>query len=141
MHTASPGRSPKGAHGDMSEGREYFTQVEELGNIQISEEVIASIAAVAAVEVEGVASLAANLGSDIAELLGKKNLSKGVRLQMNEDAIVVDLSILVQYGSSIQDVAKMVQDAVMSGVADMTGLKVSYVNVHVAGIAFPKPEK
>lgn len=125
----------------MSEGREYFTQVEELGNIQISEEVIASIAAVAAVEVEGVASLAANLGSDIAELLGKKNLSKGVRLQMNEDAIVVDLSILVQYGSSIQDVAKMVQDAVMSGVADMTGLKVSYVNVHVAGIAFPKPEK
>ena len=125
----------------MSEGREYFTQVEELGNIQISEEVIASIAAVAAVEVEGVASLAANLGSDIAELLGKKNLSKGVRLQMNEDAIVVDLSILVQYGSSIQDVAKMVQDAVMSGVADMTGLKVSYVNVHVAGIAFHKPEK
>ena len=122
--------------------KEYVSQIEEMGSIHISEEVISSIAAAAAVEVEGVSSLAANLGSDIAELLSnRKNLSKGVRLQMTEEGVVVDVAVLVKYGNAIQDVAKAVQDAVISGVEAMTGLTVTAVNVNVVGISFSKLEK
>ena len=122
--------------------KEYVSQIEEMGSIHISEEVVSSIAAAAAVEVEGVSSLAANLGSDIADLLSnKKNLSKGVRLQMTEEGVVVDVAVLVRYGNAIQDVAKAVQDAVISGVEAMTGLTVTAVNVNVVGISFVKPEK
>lgn len=122
--------------------KEYVSQIEEMGSIHISEEVISSIAAAAAVEVEGISSLAANLGSDIAELLSnRKNLSKGVRLQMTEEGVVVDVAVLVKYGNAIQDVAKAVQDAVISGVEAMTGLTVTAVNVNVVGISFSKLEK
>ena len=122
--------------------KEYVSQIEEMGSIHISEEVVSSIAAAAAVEVEGVSSLAANLGSDIAELLSsKKNLSKGVRLQMTEEGVVVDVAVLVKYGYAIQDVAKAVQDAVSSGVEAMTGLTVTAVNINVVGISFGKTEK
>ncbi len=122
--------------------KEYVSQIEEMGSIHISEEVVSSIAAAAAVEVEGVSSLAANLGSDIAELLSnRKNLSKGVRLQMTEEGVVVDVAVLVKYGNAIQDVAKAVQDAVISGVEAMTGLTVTAVNVNVVGISFGKLEK
>lgn len=125
----------------MGESKEYVSQAEELGAIHISEEVIASIAAVAAVEVEGVDSLSANLGSDIADLLGKKNLSKGVRLEITENEVTVSISIQVKYGHTIPDVARAVQDAVLTSVADTTGLKVNAVNVNVSGISFEKITK
>ena len=125
----------------MGEGKEYISQAEEMGTIHISEDVIASIAAVAAVEVEGVGSLATNLGTDLADLLGKKNLSKGVRLELAEQQVTVDISIMVKYGYAIHEVAKAVQDAVFSSVEDTTGLKVTAVNVHVNGVAFERPAK
>ena len=82
----------------MADGKEYVSRPDELGNIHISEEVLAVIAAAAAMEVEGVGSLAANLGSDIAELLGgKKNLSKGIHIAVEEESIRVDVS----YSSSM----------------------------------------
>ena len=78
----------------MADGKEYVSRPDELGNIHISEEVLAVIAAAAAMEVEGVGSLAANLGSDIAELLGgKKNLSKGIHIAVEEESIRVDVSL------------------------------------------------
>jgi uncharacterized alkaline shock family protein YloU len=125
----------------MGEGKEYISQAEEQGTIHISEEVIASIAAVAAVEVEGVGSLSANLGTDIADLLGKKNLSKGVRLEIVENEVTIAVSILVKYGYAIHEVARAVQDAVMASVGDTTGLKVIAVNVNVCGISFERPAK
>ena len=77
----------------MADGKEYVSRPDELGNIHISEEVLAVIAAAAAMEVEGVGSLAANLGSDIAELLGgKKNLSKGIHIAVEEESIRVAVS-------------------------------------------------
>ena len=83
----------------MADGKEYVSRPDELGNIHISEEVLAVIAAAAAMEVEGVGSLAANLGSDIAELLGgKKNLSKGIHIAVEEESIRVDVSLLIKYG-------------------------------------------
>ncbi len=122
----------------MAETREYVSRSDELGNIHISGEVLAVIAAAAALEVEGVSSLAANLGSDIAELLGKKNLAKGVHIQVADEMVTVDVSVLVKYGYTIQDVAKNVQDAIKNGVESMSGLTVDAVNVNVGGVTFEK---
>lgn len=120
----------------MADGKEYVSRPDELGNIHISEEVLAVIAAAAAMEVEGVGSLAANLGSDIAELLGgKKNLSKGIHIAVEEESIRVDVSLLIKYGYTIIDVAKEVQNAVYSAIENTSGLTVECVNVHVLGVA------
>lgn len=121
----------------MAEGKEYVSCPDELGSIHISEDVLAVTAAAAALEVEGVGSLAANLGSDIAELFsGRKNLSKGVRVTMGEDGVTVDISLLVRYGSTVQAVAKLAQDGVATAIENATGLNVTAVNVHVAGVTF-----
>ncbi len=125
----------------MSEVREYISQVEEQGRIRISEEVIATIAALSTVEVEGVASLAAHHGADIAEQLNKKNIARGVRLQLTEDAVAVDVAVLVKYGYAIPDVAKAVQEAVKSNIEATAGLAVKCVNVHIFGISFAKEAK
>ena len=125
----------------MSENKQYISRSDELGNNHISEEVLAGIAAAAALEVEGVSGLAANLGSDIAELLGKKNLAKGVRVQMEDEKVTVDLSILMAYGHTIPEVGRAVQDGVKNAVESMTGLEIAAVNVNVGGITFPPAAK
>ena len=125
----------------MGENKEYVSRSDELGNIHISEEVLAGIVAAAALEVEGVSGLAANLGSDIAELLGKKNLAKGVRVQMEDEKVTVDLSILMAYGHTIPEVGRAVQDGVKNAVESMTGLEIAAVNVNVGGITFPPAAK
>ena len=122
----------------MSENKEYVSRSDELGNIHISEEVLAAIAAAATLEVEGVNALSANLGSDLAELLGKKSLTKGIHIQMEEEKVKVELSILLDYGYTIPETGKAVQDGVKSAVENMTGLEVAEVNVNVTGIAFEK---
>ena len=125
----------------MGENKEYVSRSDELGNIHISEEVLAGIAAAAALEVEGVSGLAANLGSDIAELLGKKNLAKGVHVRMEDDKVEVELSVLMGYGHTIPEIGRAIQDGVKSAIESMTGLEVSVVNVSVAGITFPPAGK
>lgn len=125
----------------MSESKDYVTRCEEQGNVYISEEVLAGISAAAALEIEGVSGLTANLGSDIAELLGKKSLAKGVSVKTEEDKVVVTLSILMAYGHTIPEVGKAVQEAVKNAVESMTGLEVSAVNVNVAGISLQPPKE
>ena len=121
----------------MSENKEYVSRCDELGNIHISEEVLAGIAAAAALEVEGVSGLSANLGSDIAELLGKKSLAKGVHVKMEEDTVQIELSVMMSYGHTIPEMGRAIQDGVKAAVENMTGLEVSAVNVNVGGITFP----
>lgn len=125
----------------MSESREYISYPDELGTIHIADEVLAVIAASAVMEVEGVSSLAANFSSDLAELIGRKVYSKGVRLAVNEGRVTLDVSILIKYGYSIPEVAKKVQDAVMNAVVNTSGMKVSQVNVQVAGVSFHREPK
>lgn len=126
----------------MAEMREYISCPDELGTIHISEEVLAVTAAAAALDVEGVGGLAANLGSDIAELLaGKKNLSKGVRVAVAEDKVTVDISVLVRYGFSVQKSARAVQDGVADAISNASGLTVEEVNVHVVGVTFEQSKK
>ena len=87
-------------------------------------------------------SLAANLGSDIAELLaGKKNLSKGVRITVTESSVTVDISLLVKYGSSVQATARAVQEGVAAAIENASGFTVEGVNVHVAGVTFERPAR
>ena len=126
----------------MAPEREYVAGHEELVNIRICERFWGASAAAAATEVEGVGSLAANLGSDIAELVGgKKNLSKGVHITVEEESVRVDVSILIKYGYTIIDVAKEVQNAVFSAIENTSGLTVECVNVHVLGVTFDREAK
>ena len=125
----------------MGEGKEYVSRSDELGNIHISEEVLAVIAAAAVLEVEGIGGLAANLGADLAELLGKKNLSRGIHILVEEESVTVDLGILVKYGYTIPDVARAVQEAVAGSIEATSGLTVAAVNVNVGGVVFEKEPK
>lgn len=125
----------------MGENKDYLSMVKENGSVHISEEVIASIAALAANEVDGVCGLSANFGSDLAELLGKKNLGKGVKLSFNDDTISIDCYVVALYGYSVVDIAKNVQDKVMTAVESTTGHKVRSVNVEICGITLPKETK
>ncbi len=125
----------------MADAREYVSRPDELGNIHISEEVLAVIAAAAALETEGVASLAPNLSTDLAELLGKKNLSKGVHIAVNEASVSVEISIFIKYGYTIPEVAKAVQEAVFNAIGNTSGLSVECVNIHVGGVAFEREPK
>jgi len=122
----------------VGENKEYVTRADEKGSINISEDVISIIAAAAILDVPGVDGTTNTLGNDIAGFLGKKSTSKGVKIQINEDAIVVDAFITVRYGYVISDVAKDVQNAVTNSVEAMTGLTVPEVNVHVCGVTFDK---
>ena len=122
----------------MGENREYITYPDEKGSINISEEVIAVIAANAAVEVEGVASLSASLGKDLAELLGKKNISKGVKISVSEEAVTADIFVMVRLGYAVNEVGMKVQQRVLSAIQDMTGFAIEAVNVHICGISFEK---
>lgn len=121
----------------MADNKEYVTQTDELGNIHISEEVLAVIAAAAALEVEGVSSLASG-GKDIGDLLGKKNLARGVHVQVENEQVSVELAIMVKYGYTIMDVARAVQDAVFTNIESMSSLTVQAVNINVGGVSFEK---
>ena len=118
----------------MSENKEYVSRCDELGNIHISEEVLAGIAAAAALEVDGVSSLAANLGSDIAELLGKKNLAKGVKVEVQDESVTVYMSLNIEFGYNIPQVSAKVQERVKASVENMTGFHVETVNIKIAGV-------
>lgn len=122
----------------MGEGKEYVSCSEEMGNIHISEEVLAVISAAAALEVEGVSSLAGGVSGDLTELGAGKKLNRGIDIRVAEEAVNIRVAILVKYGHVIPDVGCAVQDAVMSAVENTTGLNVESVNVYVAGVTFPR---
>ena len=122
----------------MAEGREYISHPDELGEISISEDVLATIAAAAALDTEGVSALGAGIGNDLSNPAARKNLTKAVHLDVNEDQVVVDLVLLVTYGYAVTDVAKTVQDAVVAAVENTSGLHVASVNVAVTGVSFQK---
>lgn len=122
----------------MGEGKEYVSCSEEMGNVHISEEVLAVIAAAAALEVEGVNSLAGGISGDLTELGAGKKLSRGIDIRVADEAVTIRVAILVKYGHVIPEVGRAVQDAVMSAVENTTGLNVENVNVYVAGVTFPR---
>lgn len=116
----------------------YISCQEEQGSINISEDVIVTLVRETISEVEGVAGLANTAGGELAELLGIKTVTKGVKVQLNDNRIVVDAIITVTYGYSIVKVAQEVQERVVSAIQSTTGFEQPQVNVHVSGLAFEK---
>ena len=105
-------------------------------NIKIADDVIAIIAGVAVAEVPGVAEMSGGFAGGISEVLsGKKNLSKGVKVESGDKETKIDVNIIVEYGKRIPDVAFEIQNKVKNAVENMTGLKVIEVNVHVQGVS------
>jgi uncharacterized alkaline shock family protein YloU len=119
----------------MAENKQYITQVQENGNVMISEDVIEAIVVQTISEVEGVHGLVVKPGADIADLIGK-NWGKGMKIQIAEDnSVTISCNIVVKFGFSVVDVAKNVQNALTGAVESMAGVKVNVVNVNVCGIA------
>ena len=119
------------------EKEEIVEEIVENGNdgIKIANDVVAVIAGVAVAEVPGVASMSGGFAGGITEVLsGKKNLSKGIKVEADEKEVRIDVNIIVEYGTRIPDVAFEIQNRVKKSVENMTGLKVEAVNVHVQGV-------
>lgn len=112
----------------------------ELGTIRIADEVVAIIAGLAATEIKGVAGMSGGLAGGIAEMLGRKNLARGVKVEVGEKEAAVDMFVIVEYGVRIPDVATRIQENVKNAIESMTGLNVVEVNVNVQGVVFPAPE-
>ena len=119
----------------MAENKQSITQAQKNGNVIISEDVIATIVSHAVSEVEGVIGLSVKPGADIAEIIGKKNWGKGLKIVIGEnDEVSIDCNVTVNYGQSVVSVAQAVQEAVAAAVESIAGIKVAAVNVNVCGI-------
>lgn len=119
----------------MAETKQYITQMQDNGNVMISEDVIGTIVDHAVCEIEGVVGLSTKPGADIAELIGKKNWGKGIKVVIAEDdSLEIDCNVIVAYGQNIVAVAANIQQAVSGAVESMSGVKVSSVNVNICEI-------
>lgn len=112
-----------------------------LGSIRIADDVVKVVAGLAAMEIKGVAGMSGGFAGGIAEMLGRKNLSKGIKVEVGEKEAAIDLSVIIEYGVRIPDVAAQIQESVKSAVERMTGLVVIEANVNVQGVAFTSETK
>jgi uncharacterized alkaline shock family protein YloU len=108
-----------------------------VSEVKIADDVVATIAGLAATEVEGVASMAGNMTNELVGKLGYKNSSKGVKISVIDDHVTVDLSLNMKYGYSIPKISATVQDKVRDAIENMTGLIVDEVNIKIAGVEAP----
>ncbi|MFV0527379.1 MAG: Asp23/Gls24 family envelope stress response protein [Lachnospiraceae bacterium] len=106
----------------------------EFGEVQIADYVVTNIAGLAATEVEGVSSMAGNITNELVGKLGMKNLSKGVKIDVLEDIVTVELALNIEYGYNILETSKKVQERVKSTIENMTGLQVSGVNIRIVNV-------
>lgn len=113
----------------------------DIGSVRISNDVVAIVSGVAATEIKGVVGMSGGITGGITELLGMKNLSKGVKVEVNGNDTNIDLYLVVEYGSNIAEVGKKVQENVKSTVETMTGLNVLNINVNIQGVSVPKEPK
>ncbi len=119
----------------MAENKQYITQQQDRGTVLISEDVITTIVANAVNEVDGIVGLSVKPGADIADMIGKKNWGKGMKVTVGQDnELYIDCNVNVGYGQSVVTVAKSVQDAVTAALESTAGVKVAAINVNVCGI-------
>jgi len=115
-----------------------FNKEEKNGTISFADDVIATIAGLAATEVEGIAGMSGGIMGGIAEILGKKNLTKGVKVEVGQEETSIELSVIVDYGVEIHKVCENVQKNVKKALETMTGLRVLAVNINVQGVRVEK---
>lgn len=117
----------------------YVQQEEEnIGSVKIADDVVAMIAGIAATEIEGVAAMAGNITNELMSKVGVKSLKKGVKVDVIEKVVAVDLALIMEYGYNIPATSQKVQDKVKSAIENMTGLEVSDVNIRIAGVNMQK---
>jgi len=122
----------------MADNMEFAVQEDLGGKVTFNTDVVATIAGLATVEVKGVAGMSGGIVSGMAELLGRRNLTKGVKVVINEEDCEVDLNIVVVYGVKIPEVTAKIQKDVKSSIETMTGLNVKSVDIHVQGVDLDK---
>ena len=119
----------------MAENKQYIMQQHEQGTVMISEDVIATIVANAINEVEGIVGLSVKPGADIADMIGKKNWGKGMKITIGQNnELNIDCNVNVGYGQSVVTVAKSVQESITVALESTAGVKVAAVNVNICGI-------
>lgn len=123
---------------EVTEMKKTDNNVENIGKISIADDVVATIAGIAATEVTGVSKLAGNISKELIAKLGKKNLANGVTIEIVDSLVYVDINLELEYGNSIKKVSEEVQVKVKQSIENMTGLKVAVVNVIVTGIKLEK---
>ncbi len=120
----------------MADNKQYITQVQDNGRVLISEDVIATIVAQALTDIEGFVTLSNKPGAEFADIVGKKNWGKGIKVVISEnDEVNVDCNVIVGYGASVINVANAIQEAAISALNSMAGITVANINVNVCGIA------
>ncbi len=127
---------------NMSEIKDKNEEYSVDREVSISNEVIASIAGIATMEIDGVTGMAGGVAADIVEKLGaKKNPQKGVKASITDDGAVIDVMVVIEFGKRIPELAWEIQENVKSSVESMTGINVATVNVFVEGVSFEKKKK
>ena len=116
----------------------YTLENGNMGQVQIADEVVAIIAGLAATEVEGVASMAGNITNELVSKLGKKSLSKGIRVKVEDGIENVNVALNIAYGYSVPKTCKKVQDKVKAAIENMTGLEVEKVDIQIANVSISK---
>lgn len=116
----------------------YTLEDGNMGQVQIADEVVAIIAGLAATEVEGVASMAGNITKEIVSKIGKKSLSKGIRVEVEDGTVHVDAALNIAYGYSVPKTCKKVQEKVKAAIENMTGLEVVGVDIQIASVTMEK---
>lgn len=114
------------------------TREEQNGSISFANDVVATIAGLATIEIEGVAGMSGGLSGGLAELLGRKNLTKGVKVEVGKEECAIDLYIVVDYGVEIPVISGKIQANVKKAVETMTGLRVVETNIHIQGVRIVK---
>lgn len=119
----------------MSEDRKvYSIKDDNLGEVNIADEVVTIIAGLAATEVEGISSMAGNITNELVSKLGKKNLAKGVKVDVVDNCVTVDVAVNIAYGYAIPEISEKVQEKIKTAIETMTGLSVKAVNVRIASV-------
>ena len=116
----------------------YTLENGNMGQVQIADEVVAIIAGLAATEVEGVASMAGNITNELVSKLGKKSLSKGIRVKVEDGIVNVNVALNIAYGYSVPKPCKKVQEKVKAAIENMTGLEVEKVDIQIANVSISK---
>lgn len=119
----------------------YLIDTKSDGNVKISDDVIATIAVVAAESIDGVVEMQSNLKASVTDMLGVKNYARGVKVNVGEKEAIIDMYLTVVYGKNIVEIAKNVQEKVKEALENMTDLEVVEVNVHISGIAVAEKER
>lgn len=109
-----------------------------IGTVQIADDVVAMIASLAATEIDGVSALVGNITNELMSRVGMKNLTKGVKVDIIDNVVTVDLAIVLEYGFNIPKTCQKVQDKVKTAIENMTGLTVADVNIRISSVSMPK---